>query len=142
MSNSYTTWLWAHRRPKLGIRFIRLCMRVELYFVNCLKMSQNKEIKMAYLIVVVLLCVLGVSGAFQAIYELWPSNGQNSNIAWNAPNTPRTHNDNEVSHIYFFLYFELYIFNQFTKSSLTLMAKSYKSHPKLGPPVRGIAKIY
>ena len=57
------------------MRFIRLCVRVELDFVNCLKMVQTKEIKMTYLVVVVLLCVLGVSGAFRAIYEFSPLEG-------------------------------------------------------------------
>ena len=41
----------------------------ELDSVNCLKMVQNRKIKITYLIVVVFLCVLGVSGAFQAIFE-------------------------------------------------------------------------
>ena len=54
--------LLIHRQPKLGVRFIRLCMRVELDSVNCLKMVQNRKIKITYLIVVVFLCVLGVSG--------------------------------------------------------------------------------
>ena len=58
----YVSRLLIHRRPKLGVRFIRLCMRVELDSVNCLKMVQNRKIKITYLIVVVFLCVLGVSG--------------------------------------------------------------------------------
>ena len=44
--------------PNLG-DFIRLSL---LDFVNCLKIVQNIKIKMIYLIVVVLLCVLDVSG--------------------------------------------------------------------------------
>ena len=47
-------------------------MRVYLDFLNCLKMVKNKEIEMTCLNVVVFLCVLGVSGAFQAII---PFNG-------------------------------------------------------------------
>lgn len=35
-------------------------------------MVQNKKIKTTYLIVVAFLCVLGVLGAFQAIYQFWP----------------------------------------------------------------------
>ena len=42
-------------RPKLGMRFIRLCMRVEIDSVIRLKMVQSKEIKMTYLLVVVFL---------------------------------------------------------------------------------------
>ena len=45
--------------------------------VKCLKMVQNIKIKMTYLIVVVFLCVLGVSGAPQAIFEFWPLEGAN-----------------------------------------------------------------
>ena len=41
---------------------------IKLDSVNCLKMVQNIKIKMTYLIVVVFLCVLDVSGAFQAIF--------------------------------------------------------------------------
>ena len=44
-------------------------------------MVQNKEIKM---------CVLGISGAFQATYEFWPGGRS-------------TCTDNEVSHLYFFI---------------------------------------
>ena len=42
-------------------------------------MAQNRKIKISYLIVVVFLCILGVSGAFQTIFEFWPfeGNGQN-----------------------------------------------------------------
>ena len=58
-----------HRRPKRGMRFIRLCMRV-----NCLKV-EHKEIKMTYLITVLFLCVLVVSGMFQTIYEFWKVQG-------------------------------------------------------------------
>ena len=42
-------------------------MRVELDSVNWREMVQNRKIKITYLIVIVFLCVLGVSGAFQAI---------------------------------------------------------------------------
>ena len=38
-------------------------------------MVQNIKIKMNYLIVVVFLCVLSVSGAFQASFEFWPLEG-------------------------------------------------------------------
>ena len=52
-----------------------LYIRVQLDFVNCLKI---KEIKMTYFIVVVFLCVLGVSGGgssdFLVLTEI-PSNG-------------------------------------------------------------------
>ena len=80
------------------VRFIRLCMRVRviLGFVNCLEMIQNTEIKMTYLIFVVFLSVLGVSGAFRAVVKL-----TQKYLFWTFP----------------------------------IEYKSYKSHPKLGPPV-------
>ena len=46
-------------------------------------MVQNKEIKMAYLIFVVFLSVLGVSGEFRAIFEFCPLETENFQ-AWAA----------------------------------------------------------
>ena len=53
--NMSASHLSNHRQSKLRMRFIRLCMRVELDFINYLKMVHNKEIKMSYLIVIVLI---------------------------------------------------------------------------------------
>ena len=48
----------------------------ESFNVNCLKIVENEEIKMVYLTVVLFLCVVGVSGMFQAIYcEFRPLEG-------------------------------------------------------------------
>ena len=77
---------------------------------------------MTYLIVVVLLCVLGVSGAFEAIYEFCSSSQytyQQSKLKYRLKRPRNTqnaqeHNDNEVSHLYFIIWT---IFKQFTKSS-------------------------
>ena len=67
-------------------------------------MVQNKEIKM---------CVLGISGPFQATYEFW---------------SVRRYTDNEVSHLYFF------IMDHF--QAIYSHIKSYKSRPTRGSPVR------
>ena len=94
-------------------------MRVYLDFVNCLKIVENEEIKMVYLIVVLFSCVLSVSGMFQAIYEFRPLEGIKP---W--PNGLAS----------FGLAFNL----RFVWPPICVdlhHTKSYKSHPKLGPPM-------
>ena len=86
-------------------------------------MVQNRKIKITYLIVVVFLCVLGVSGAFQAIFEFWPLEAQKS------LETPQKHPSNLNFSI-------LDHFQAIYGIELNSHTKSYKSHPKLGPPVR------
>ena len=47
------------------------------------------KIKMSYLIVVVFVCVLVVSGAFQVIYEFWPPEGIRNKTFMNRLKHPR-----------------------------------------------------
>ena len=62
--------------------------------VRCDQNCQNKEIKMTNLIVVVFLCVLGVSGTFKRFmsFARWKVTSQNA----------QEHN-NDVGHLYFFI---------------------------------------
>ena len=50
--------------PSLGCIIYKTLYKSLTRFVNCLKMVQNIEIKMTYLIVVVFICILGVSMVF------------------------------------------------------------------------------
>ena len=54
-------------------------------------MVQNIKMKMTYLIVVAFWVFLGHFKRFFSFDRWKVSNGQNSKIAWNAPETPRTH---------------------------------------------------
>ena len=90
---------------------------------------------MTYLIVVVFLSVLGVSGTFRAIFEFYliPSNGQNSKIARNAPETPRTLKNTTTIRQVIFISLFLTIFKQFTKSrSRNLIQSLINRTPSLG----------
>ena len=103
-------FLWWHRRPKLGMRFIKLCMRVELDLINCLKMVQNIKIKMSYLVVVVF---------FKRFYT-------NQVKTQKSIEVPQKHPERRTQIKEGVIFISL-LFNCRTKS--------YRSHPKLGPPV-------
>ena len=64
--NNHSTDQPSNHRPKLGVRFIRFCMSLT-WFRKLLENGpkyRNIKIKINYLIVVVFLCILGVSSNF------------------------------------------------------------------------------
>ena len=109
-----------------------------LDFVNCLEIVQNIEIKKTYLIFVVFVSVLGVSGGVSSDWWVltvgsssYTSNGQNSKTTWNAPETPRTLTDTTKirCHLYLFI---LDHFQAIYEIEKTLIQSLINRTPSLG----------